>query len=202
MLGTWQTIHESLLPASLPGSTRTPHWGGTQPHAIWGLAFLPSSAPEVSPLPICCFTRGERSRSAGCALLRSSHSGRWEEQAPAWQHGSIHPGPASPGASQAHRVHSQANRGPLHPPAPVTGGFPCRDGYSLPIWDGGSPNSLPHRQEEELCIVAFLRAERSGDPGSQPTSAPSLLCTKGDRSCLSGRSFLPLKKEDTPHGAP
>lgn len=43
------------------------------------------------------------------------------------------------------------------------------------------------KQEEELCIVAFLRAERSGDPGSQPISALSLLCTKGDwSSCLSG----------------
>ena len=106
-------------------------------------------------------------------------------------------------AFQAHRVHSQAALRPLHPPAPVTGGFPCRVGYSSPVWDGDSPNSLPHRQEEELCVVAFLRAERSGDPGAQPTFAPSLLCTKGDRSsCLSGRSFLPRKKEGTPHGAP
>ena len=100
MLGTWQTIHESLLHASLPDSTRVPHWGGTQHHAIWGLAFLTSSTPEVSPLSICCFSRGERSRSAGCAVLQRSRSGPWEEQAPAWQHGSIQPGPISPGLSR------------------------------------------------------------------------------------------------------
>lgn len=122
----------------------------------------------------------------GVLCSAGAGQGAGKEQALAWEHVSIQPGPASPGISQVHRVHSQADLRSLHPPAPVTDGFPCCVEYSLPIWDGDSPNSLPHRQEEELCI-AFLRAERSGDPGSQPISALSLLCTKGDRSsCLSG----------------
>lgn len=50
-------------------------------------------------------------------------------------------------------------------------------------------------------MVAFLRAERRGDPGSQPTAAPSLLGSERDRTFfLSGLWFCPLAKEGPPSG--
>lgn len=112
--------------------------------------------PSCSPLPqkslpahLLFHQRREVLAAPGVLWLRSSHSGRWEEQGSL--PGSTVPSILSPAASGLPRrteFSSQLTAGHCTP-APVTGGFPCRDGYSLPIWDGGSPNSLPHRQEEE-----------------------------------------------------
>lgn len=76
----WCLAHgrQSTSLCCLPDSTRAPHWGGARHHAIWGLPFLTLSTPEVSPLLICCFSRGKRSQSARGALLRRSRSGCWE----------------------------------------------------------------------------------------------------------------------------
>lgn len=50
-------------------------------------------------------------------------------------------------------------------------------------------------------MVAFFRAERHGDPGSQPTAAPNLLGSERDRTFfLPGPWFCPLAKEGPPSG--
>lgn len=194
VLGTWQTIHESLLPASLPGSTRPPHWGGTRPHAIWGLAFLPSSAPRsLSPAHLL-FHQERRSRSAGCALLRAAIQGVGRSRR---LPGSTVPSIlAPPRLGLPRRTEFTARLTAGHCTPCPTRRFPVVMGTVCPSGMESSPNSLPHRQEGGALHSSFSE-RRGGDPGSQPISARACYA-KGDRSsCLSGLVLASERK--TPH---